>query len=190
MYKDKEKQREANKQAKARQRARQGMTEGVTNQGMTPVIREPSVIPSPRRGKDITKFDHLPVDVQATINRLSDDEQEHGRRTAIAINYQHLFPDRYHCTGTGGELVSNPVPVRVSKPGDADYKPLCEPATATGTVKGGICWCCGADIHTALVCCGPCTGSGKAEAQRAGREPLVIGQQAWEDMYVYCWGGA
>ncbi len=134
MYKDKEKQREANKQAKARQ----GMTEGVINQGMTPVIREPSVIPSPRRGKDITKFEHLPPDVQATINR----------------------------------------------PGDADY-PLCEPVTATGTVKGGICWCCGADIHTALVCCGPCTGSGKAEAQRAGREPLVIGQQAWEDMYVY-----
>ena len=98
MYKDKDKQREANKQAKARQRAMQGMTEGRHN-----VI--PDVIPlqaGPRRGKDITKFEHLPPDVQATIDRISMDEQEHNRRTAIAIDYQHKQPDRYYSTGVGG----------------------------------------------------------------------------------------
>ena len=105
MYKDKDKQREANKQAKARQRAMQGMTEGRHN-----VI--PDVIPlqaGPRRGKDITKFEHLPPDVQATIHRLSSRNtdvhamnEEHNRRTAIAIDYQHKQLDRYYSTGIGG----------------------------------------------------------------------------------------
>ena len=102
MYKDKDKQREANRAAKARQRAMQGMTEGRHN-----VIPDviPDVIPlqaGPRRGKDITKFEHLPPDVQATIDRISMDEQEHNRRTAIAIDYQHKQPDRYYSTGIGG----------------------------------------------------------------------------------------
>ena len=52
-----------------------------------------------RRGLDIRKFEHLPIDVQRTINRLSDDEQEHAGRAAIAISYQHQFPHRYHNTG-------------------------------------------------------------------------------------------
>ena len=104
MYKDKDKQREANRAAKAKQRAMQGMTEGRRN-----VI--PDVIPllaGPRRGKDITKFEHLPPDVQGTINRLSGSyysesatPQEHSSRTAITIDYQHKRPDRYYSTGTG-----------------------------------------------------------------------------------------
>ena len=52
-----------------------------------------------RRGKDIAKFEHLPPDVQATINRISMDNQEHNRRTAIAIDYQHKQPDKYYSTG-------------------------------------------------------------------------------------------
>ena len=125
MYKDKDKQREANRVAQARFKAK-GITEGITNQGITPTS---PVIPDmiadvsehggsysfttvkgrsqdvhrtlPRRGKDITKFEHLPPDVQATIDRISMDEQEHNRRTAIAIDYQHKRPDRYYSTGTG-----------------------------------------------------------------------------------------
>jgi len=39
MYKDKDKQREANRKAKAKQRAKQGMTsEGMTQQGMTGIV--------------------------------------------------------------------------------------------------------------------------------------------------------
>ena len=114
MYKDPDKQREANRIAQARFKAK-----GITNQGITPtspVIPEQPLLhkavapkkyalhiipkPTPRRGKDITKFEHLPPDVQGTINRLSkDDDQEHGRRTAIAINYQHTHPERYYSTG-------------------------------------------------------------------------------------------
>mgnify|MGYP001131798064 CR=1 FL=1 len=58
-----------------------------------------SISVADRRGKQITKFEHLPADVQRTINRLSDSPQEHNRRTAIAIDYQHQFPHRYHNTG-------------------------------------------------------------------------------------------
>ena len=86
MYKDKDKQREANKQAKARQRARQGMTEGR-------LTVTPSVIP-------------LHPAIIATINRLSTrqdgtlDEQEQYRRIAIATAYEHLYPGRPY-TGWG-----------------------------------------------------------------------------------------
>ena len=116
MYKDKDKQREANRVAQARFKAK-GITEGITNQGITltsPVIPDGSttidavqalhrLIAKPlvikaRRGKDITNFEHLPPDVQATINRISMDNQEHNRRTAIAIDYQHKQPDKYYST--------------------------------------------------------------------------------------------
>ena len=56
--------------------------------------------PNKRRGKGITCFAHLPPDVQGTINRLSkDDAQEHSRRTAIAIDYQHKHPGAYYSKG-------------------------------------------------------------------------------------------
>jgi len=61
------------------------------------------------RGKDIKCFADLPPDVQGTINRMSTNdgkvnEQEQHRRTAIAIHYQHVFPDRYHSIGWAGNV--------------------------------------------------------------------------------------
>lgn len=53
----------------------------------------------PKRGKDIKVFEDLPPDVQATINRLSESNEEKAKRTQVAIKYQHLFPDRYYSTG-------------------------------------------------------------------------------------------
>ncbi|KKM03422.1 hypothetical protein LCGC14_1774560 [marine sediment metagenome] len=119
MYKDEDKQKEANRQASQRRRDRKGMTQGMTNQGMT-VINEPSNV-IPKRGKDIKCFADLPVDVQSTINTISESPEEHRRRTAIAINYQHQFLGRYCpedavCSG-----------VVTGKPGDADYNGICTP---------------------------------------------------------------
>ena len=57
------------------------------------------VISKPKRGKDIKCFDDLPPDVQATINRVSESNEEKAKRTAAAIKYQHLFPNRYNSTG-------------------------------------------------------------------------------------------
>ena len=60
MYKDPDKQREANRQASQRKRDRKGMTQGMTNEGMMPegmtkqgmtVKSSPSNV-IPRRGKD------------------------------------------------------------------------------------------------------------------------------------------
>ena len=81
MYKDKDRQRQANKQAKARWKAKQGIPsdEGIP-QG-------------------------IPLDVQRTVNRLSTnldgtvDEQARANRTAIAIDYQCKHPNRYYNTG-------------------------------------------------------------------------------------------
>ena len=58
----------------------------------------------PKRGKDIKCFADLPPDVQQTIDSLSMVDGKicktvKANRTAIAINYQHLFPDRFHSTG-------------------------------------------------------------------------------------------
>ncbi len=141
MHKDKDKQREAGRERQRRYRASKGVTsqnvtKGVTNEAAgSPSRDERRMFNStvlletiPRRGKDITKFEHLPSDVQATIDRLSSDEHEHARRTVIAINYQHLFPDKYECHGVGvapADIPDSPVPVKVSLPGDDDYKPLC-----------------------------------------------------------------
>ena len=103
MYKDKDRQREANRQAKARQRAK-GMTATADN-----VI--PQVIPErteeviwesePGASKKINEiingkpktFADLPPDVQATIRSLSHSNEEMKRRTAIALAYQQMFPD-------------------------------------------------------------------------------------------------
>ena len=57
-----------------------------------------------KRGKDIKSFEDLPPDVQETIHKLSTIDGKicptvKANRTAIAINYQHLFPDRYNATG-------------------------------------------------------------------------------------------
>lgn len=118
MYKDPDKQREANKKASQRQRDKQkGMTvEGMTNQGMTDGSIPIEVLAKVdkacgehlahglKRGNDIKCFEDLPPDVQRTIDRMSIvngkiDQTIKANRTAIAINYQHLFPDRYYGTG-------------------------------------------------------------------------------------------
>ena len=57
-----------------------------------------------KRGKDIKTFEDLPPDVQQTIDSLSMVDGKiyqtvKANRTAIAINYQQLFPDRYNSTG-------------------------------------------------------------------------------------------
>ena len=97
VYKDKDKQREANRQASQRQRDKKGMTKGVTERSMTSIPTSHPVIP--KRGLDIKVFEDLPPDVQATINRVSESNEEKAKRTAAAIKYQHLFPDRYNSTG-------------------------------------------------------------------------------------------
>ena len=53
-----------------------------------------------KRGKDIKTFGDLPPDVQQTIDNLSVvegkiDQTIKANRTAIAIHYQHTFPERY-----------------------------------------------------------------------------------------------
>ena len=124
MYKDKDKQREANRQASKKYR------DSMTDKGMTvaPEIipksdirvippgsdvqavvngvtrADPPTTPYPKRGKDIKVFEDLPPDVQQTIDSMSVvdgkiDQTIKVNRTAIAINYQHLFPDRYNSTG-------------------------------------------------------------------------------------------
>ena len=57
-----------------------------------------------KRGKDIKCFEDLPADVQQTIDKMSVvdgkiDQTIKVNRTAIAVHYQHLFPDRFHSTG-------------------------------------------------------------------------------------------
>ena len=111
MYKDKDKQREANRQANKRYRDK-GITEKVSRkQGITgskehsmecdpdtlAVFNESKSI---KRGKDIKCFEDLPVDVQQSINKMSEvdvdgtiDKAEKAKRTLAAIKYQHLFPD-------------------------------------------------------------------------------------------------
>jgi hypothetical protein len=105
MYKDKNKQREANRRASQRRRDQLKSLanaiipnqESMTNQGMMTRNSDANVIP--KRGKDIKCFTDLPPDVQRTINRISQSNEEKVKRTAIAIHYQHLFPDRYYSTG-------------------------------------------------------------------------------------------
>jgi hypothetical protein len=57
---------------------------------------------SGKRGKDIKCFEDLPDDVRATIDQMSrgsNGKIDHTilvNRTAIAVNYQHIFPERFH----------------------------------------------------------------------------------------------
>ena len=149
MYKDKEKQREAQRDWVRQKRAAKGSTEQGSTQGVTITKADSHVGASdisavkaihrliPKRGKDIKGFKDLPLDVQRTINRMSTtegklDEAEKAKRTAAAIKYQHLFPESYEpgaCDGDFTRLLTAdaglPI-VRVSKPGDDDYVPMCE----------------------------------------------------------------
>ena len=86
-----------------------------------------SNIGQPKRGKDIKCFADLPPDVQQTIDKMSVvggkiDKTIKANRTAIAVNYQHLFPGRYYPQDSA---ISSPV--CIGKPGDADYDGICTP---------------------------------------------------------------
>ena len=160
MYKDKDRQREANRRAAKEHRERHNKAiESMTNKGMTVVNEQPNVILSkvipkrskdiadksvefvtakgvvagipainkPKRGKDIKCFEDLPPDVQQTIDRMSMvgdkiDQTIKAKRTAIAIDYQHQFPDRYNCSGC---CISTSERVVIGKPGDTDYNGIC-----------------------------------------------------------------
>ena len=113
MYKDKDRQREANRKAQAKFKAK-GITEGITNQGITLpektdlgntlTTTQAVGVSNAKRGKDIKVFEDLPPDVQQTIDKMSVvdgkiDQTIKVNRTAIAVHYQHLFPDRYYSTG-------------------------------------------------------------------------------------------
>ena len=151
MYKDKDKQREANRQAQARFKAKGITNQGITDKGITDdSLKQPSplevvedfttggvVFDKPKRGKDIKAFADLPPDVQETIDSLSIvdgkiDKRVKANRTAIAINYQHLFPDRYEPQGLGTMAQAKRAgcrygPVVTGKPGEADYNGVCIP---------------------------------------------------------------
>ena len=137
MYKDPIKQREANRQASKKYR------DSMTGKGMTvsPEIIPQSdirVIPEvepdkPKRGKDIKCFADLPPDIQLTIDYMSTvdgkiDQAEKAKRAKRAVQYQHLFPDKYNGTNalalTDAECESLVGSV-VGKPGDADYNGIC-----------------------------------------------------------------
>lgn len=125
MYKDKDKQREANREASQRRRDK-GMTKQMSNEGMTARNGTLNVIPSSKRGKDIKCFADLPPDVQDTISLMSQrdgkiDKDEKAKRTLAAIKYQHLFPDRYEPVSLA-ERVGLCV---TGKPGDSDYNGIC-----------------------------------------------------------------
>ncbi len=117
-YKDKEKAKQASRE-RMRQHRAQGVTKGVTSTGVT---LHPAII--------------------ADINRLttrpdgSVDEQARTNRMATARAYFRMYPDKQY-TGIAiapEDIPASPVPVRVSKPGDADYVPMCE---TTRNWKGG-----------------------------------------------------
>ena len=112
MYKDKDKQREAQREWVRQKRAAKGSTEqGSTLVGhdvLNPITKlciesQPKTtrLPTHKRGKDIKCFEDLPVDVQQTINRTSMTEGKINQtikalRTTLAIRYQHLKPNRYY----------------------------------------------------------------------------------------------
>ena len=97
-YKDKDKQKEANRLASQRQRDKKGMTDDCAKAGI--VIPDHPVPVIPKRGKDIKCFEDLPPDVQQSIDMMSVvdgriDQTIKANRTAIAVHYQHIFPERY-----------------------------------------------------------------------------------------------
>ena len=115
-YKDKEAQRRAQRDWVRQKRAEsKGSTQGSMGQA---------------RGKDIRCFEDLPRDVQRTIDKLSETSEEKVKRTAAAIHYQHLFPNRYEPVSdedfTRLMATANPkTKLKVSKPGDEDYDGVC-----------------------------------------------------------------
>ena len=136
MYKDKDRQREANKRAKERWKAKQadiyvrealGIPEkGIPERGIPPIERIPKKFP--KRGKDIKVFEDLLPDVQDTINRMSlvdgkIDQTIKAKRTTAAVKYQHLFPGSYE--PQHAVSIATRSGVVTGKPGDADCNGIC-----------------------------------------------------------------
>lgn len=134
MYKDKDRQREANRRAQAKFKAK-GITKGITKEGITDKgITLQDIAANNKRGKDIKCFADLPPDVQATIISMSTrdgklDKAVKARRTVAAIKYQHLFPDSYEPQGITPFVE---MPGVTGKPGDADYDGVCLDAKYDG----------------------------------------------------------
>ena len=144
MYKDKNKQREANREAMRRNRAKGAsvipcdtrvkvIPEDTPNvilcetEAEAGEISDSRIKPNPKRGKDIKCFADLPPDVQRTIDKMSTtdgtlDKDEKAKRTAAAIKYQHVFPHRFESSHDDGVY---PYPHVTGKPGDADYNGIC-----------------------------------------------------------------
>ncbi len=125
MYKDKDKRREAQRERTRRYRAKQkGVTSECVTQGVTSIVQHVAenggeisyktvkdtiqdVHITPKRGTDIKTFKDLPLDVQRDIETMSSHAGQRGeskaedkaKRTARAICYQHIFPNRYETTG-------------------------------------------------------------------------------------------
>ena len=82
-----------------------------------------------KRGKDIKVFADLPPDVQEVIHKLSTiagkiDQRVKANRTAIAINYQHLFPESYE---QGQMEITRAEAAAAQALRDADYYGACTP---------------------------------------------------------------
>lgn len=118
-YKDKDRQREAGKERQRRYRDKHKPIPEITPLGNVRVSKpgDADYVPqcettkafvdgrdkrpsTAKRGLDIKCFEDLPPDVQETIDKMSMvdgkiDQTTRAKRTAAAIHYQHLFPDRY-----------------------------------------------------------------------------------------------
>jgi hypothetical protein len=119
MYKDKDRQKEANRERQRRYKEKQkALPKALPDEGVT--------------------CKALPLAVVQVIDRMSrdkttgkTDEADKAKRTAAAKRYQELFPDR-HCCWTDQSFTKlmtqadiKAAPLRVSKPGDADYTGVC-----------------------------------------------------------------
>jgi len=93
MYKDKDRQKEANRKASQHRRDK---AKGMTQEGVVIPDHPVPVIPKSDkfRGLAITCFEDLPPDVQKAIRQEPEDQW--SIRTVVAIHYQHLFPHRYY----------------------------------------------------------------------------------------------
>ena len=115
-----------------------GIAEALDGQRQQQEYRPSTSADNLKRGKDIKVFEDLPSDVQASIRRVSESNEEFKRRTQIAIHYQHMT-GRYEpvldLDFTQALAQASPGYVRVSKPGDEDYVPMCE--TSRRFIEGG-----------------------------------------------------
>lgn len=100
MYKDKDKQREAGAERQRRYRE--------NRKALHPAI--------------VAGIEQLTINPDSSI-----DEQARRIRIQVAVDYYRMYPDKQY-TGIGiapEDMPDNPVPIKVSKPGDEDYVPLC-----------------------------------------------------------------